>query len=150
MRNLSARRKLLFAVGAVSLLLALALLPKLGIDLPGFIKSPRGWLRSQANNAGMAAGKGMARWDRFRENYKIKAIRHETELLKEQAQKLNEKYGVKVDYPASAKVSSWRLGYVAGYNSIAIRTLDDKFQRDVAKEFFQTQHTGVNPKAGNR
>src|SRR5215470_7052273 len=151
MRNFSARRKLLFfAVGAVSLLLALALLPKLGIDLPGLIKSPRGWLRAQAVNSGKAAGKGMAWLDSFRENYKIKARRPETELLKEQAQKLNEKYGVRVDYPTATKVGSWRWGFVEGYNLIAIRAIDDKFQQDLAKEFFLTQHADEPPKVGNR
>ena len=151
MRKFNARHKLFFAGGAVSLLLlTLALLPKLGFDLPGVLKSPRDLLRTQLTNAGVWAGKGMARWDSFRENYRIKARRPETELLKEQAQKLNEKYGVKVDYPTSAKVSSWRMGYVKGYNSIAIRTLDDKFQQDVAKEFFQTQRADAPPKAGNR
>ncbi len=89
MRKFSACRKLLFAGGAVFLLLvSLALLPKLGFDLPGFIKSPRGLLRTQANNAGAWAGKGVAWLDSFRENYRIKARRPETELLKEQAQKL--------------------------------------------------------------
>jgi hypothetical protein len=151
LRKFNARRRLLIAGGALSfLLLTLALLPKLGFDLPGILKSPRGALRTQVNNAGAWAGKGVARWDSFRENYRIKARRPETELLKGQAQKLNEKYGVKVDYPASAKVSSWRWGYMEGYNSIATRTLDDKFQRDVAEEFFRTQRADALQRAGNR
>ena len=151
MRKFNARHKLLFAGGAVSLLLlTLALLPKFGIDLPGILESPRGFLRDQVTNAGAWAGKGMARWDSFMENYRIKARRPETELLKERAQKINEKYGVKVDYPASSKVGSWRWGYVEGYNTIAIRTLDGKFQRDVAKEFFLTQSAAEPSKAGSR
>ena len=151
MRKFTARHKVLFAGGAVSLLLlTLALLPKFGIDLPGILKSPRGFLSAQLNNAGKLAGKGVARWDSFRENYRIKARRPETELLKGQAQKLNEKYGVKVDYPNSTKVGSWRWGFVEGYNLIAIRALDDKFQRDVAKEFFLTQRADAPSKAGNR
>ena len=63
------------------LLLTLALLPKLGFDLPGLLKSPRGLLRTQASNAGTAAGKSVAWWDNFMENYRIKARRPETELL---------------------------------------------------------------------
>jgi hypothetical protein len=150
-RKFNARHKLFFACAAASLLLlTFVLLPKLGFDLPGILKSPRGLLRTQVNNAGAWTGKGVAWWDSFRENYRIKARRPETELLKEQAQKLNEMYGVKVDYPASAKVGSWKLGYAEGYNSISIRTLDDKFQQDVAKEFFQTQHADAPPQAGNR
>jgi hypothetical protein len=150
-RKFNARHKLLFTGGAMSLfLLTLALLPKFGIDLPGILKSPRSFLRSQLTNTGVWAGKGVARWDSFRENYRIKARRPETEFLKEQAQKLNGKYGVKVDYPTSTKVGSWRWGYVQGYNLIAIRALDDKFQRDVAKEFFLTQRADAPSKAGNR
>jgi len=150
-RKFNTRHKLLFAGGSVSLLLiTLALLPKFGIDLPGILKSPRGFVRAQLTNAGAWAGKGVARWDSFRENYRIKARRPETELLKAQAQKLNEKYGVKVDYPTATKVGSWRWGFVEGYNLIAIRALDDKFQRDLAKEFFLTQHADELPKAGNR
>jgi hypothetical protein len=150
-RKFNARHKLLFAGGAVSLLLlTLALLPKFGIDLPGILKSPRDLLRAPRTNAGSWAGKGVARWDSFMEDYRIKARRPETESLKEQAQKLNEKYGVKVDYPASTKVGSWGWGYLEGYNSIAIRTLDDKFQRDVAMEFFLTQRADAPSKAGNR
>jgi hypothetical protein len=149
MRKFSARRRLLFAVPAVSILLVgLALLPKLGFDLPGFLKSPRGLLRTQASNAGALAGRGVAWWDSFRENYRIKARRPETELVKEPARQLNEKFGVNVDYPS--KVSSWGWGYAEGYNSVALRTLDDKFQRDVAKEFLQTDFTNVIPKVGDR
>jgi hypothetical protein len=145
----NARHKLLIAGGAVSLLLlTLALLPKFGLDLPGIFKSPRGFLRTQLSNAGAWAGKGVARWDSFRENYRIKARRPETELLKERAQKLNEKYGVKVDFLTSTKVGSWRWGYREGYNSIAIRTLDDKFQRDAAKEFFLIPRADTPSKAG--
>ncbi len=151
MRKFNTRHKLLIAGGAVSLLLlTLTLLPKFGIDLPGILKSPRGLLRAPLTNAGSWAGKRVAWWDSFRENYRIKARRPETESLKEQAQKLNEKYGVKVDYPTSTKIGSWRWGYVQGYNLIAIRALDDKFQRDVAKEFFLTQRADASSKAGNR
>ncbi|MCI0387392.1 MAG: hypothetical protein MOB07_01300 [Acidobacteria bacterium] len=149
MKNFSMRRKLLFAGGAVSLLLVtLVLLPKLGFDLPGFLKSPGGLLRTQVGNAGALAGKGIAWWDSFRENYRIKARRPETELMKEPARQLNEKFGVNVDYPS--KVSSWGWGYAEGYNSVALHTLDDKFQRDVAKEFLQTDFANVIPKAGDR
>jgi hypothetical protein len=151
MRKFNARHKLLFAGGAVSLLLlTLALLPKLGFDLPGILKSSRGFLSAQLANAGAWAGKGVARWDSFRENHRIKARRPETESLKEQAQKLNEKYGVKVDYPNSTKAGSWRWGYIQGYNLIAIRALDDKYKRDVAKEFFLTQRADAPSKAGIR
>ena len=151
MRKFSVRRRLLIAFGAISLLaVALALLPKLGFDLPGLIKSPRGWLRSQVSNAGATAGKGMAYWDSFRENYRIKARIPETDSLKEKAQKLTEKYGVKVDYSAYAKASSWGWAYTEGYNSVATRALDDKFQRNVAKEFLKTEFETAITKAGNR
>jgi len=150
-RKFNTRHKLLVAGGAASLLLlTLVLLPKFGIDLPGILKSPQGFLRAQLVNTGRWAGKGVARWDSFGENYRIKARRPETESLKEQAQKLNEKYGVKVDYPTSTKVGSWRWGYVEGYNLTTIRALDDKFQRDVAREFFLTQRADAPSKAGNR
>jgi hypothetical protein len=72
MKPFATRRHLLFVGVILSFsLIALALLPRPDFNLPGLIGPTRNWARGAVSNTGSAAGKMVARWDRFRGNYRM-------------------------------------------------------------------------------